>query len=513
MSFLDRFRRPRASDAPAAVSRERFFSTHFEMGVPKAAAVSAVIDARLKAAAPKAPEGVTSAMDGMDLSNCTDLTGVSAPNISETLFAWYGLQTFIGHQLAAIVAQHWLIAKACAMPARDAVRHGFDLTVNDQEDDDKAAEIRDAITAANKRYGLNKKMVEFVRKGRVFGVRIVIFTVETDNPDDYYKNPFNIDAVKPGSYKGPVQVDPYWAMPQFEAHAIRDPASPDFYEPTWWRIGGRDYHKSHLHIFRTEDPPDILKPQYQYGGVPIPQKIMERVYAAERTANEAPQLAMSKRLTVWNTDVEHLLANQDKFLEHMANFNNWRDNFGVKVIDEADQMQQFDTTLTGLNELISTQYEIVAAAANVPVSKLLGTTPKGFNSTGDYEESSYHEELETIQENDLTPFVDRHHQLVAKSELEEDFGDVSVHIEWRPVDSPDAKEYAEINYAKAQTDDLLVGAGAIDAEDVRNRIRKDRDSGYTGISADVPEPVIEEPPLKPNPSKALNLSAKAGSVA
>ncbi len=35
---------------------------------------------------------------------------------------------------------------------------------------------------------------------------------------------------------------------------------------------------------------------YNYFGVSVPERIYERVYASERTANEAPQLAMTKRL-------------------------------------------------------------------------------------------------------------------------------------------------------------------------------------------------------------------------
>ena len=53
-----------------------------------------------------------------------------------------------------------------------------------------------------------------------------------------------------------------------------------------------------------------MKPAYLYGGLPVPQLISERVYAAERTANEAPMLAMTKRLTVLKCDITQAVANQ-----------------------------------------------------------------------------------------------------------------------------------------------------------------------------------------------------------
>ncbi|MFL9599050.1 anti-CBASS protein Acb1 family protein, partial [Aeromonas veronii] len=65
-------------------------------------------------------------------------------------------------------------------------------------------------------------------------------------------------------------------------------------------------------------PPDILKPTYIFGGIPLTQRIYERVYAAERTANEAPLLAMSKRTSTIHVDVEKAIANEDAFNARLA---------------------------------------------------------------------------------------------------------------------------------------------------------------------------------------------------
>ena len=127
--------------------------------------------------------------------------------------------------------------------------------------------------------------------GRVFGVRIALFVIESEDPD-YYVKPFNADGVTPGSYKGISQIDPYWCTPELSQRAASDPTALDFYEPTYWIINGRRVHKSHLVIMRGPDVGDILKPSYLYGGLSVPQLIYERVYAAERTANEAPQLCL-----------------------------------------------------------------------------------------------------------------------------------------------------------------------------------------------------------------------------
>jgi phage-related protein (TIGR01555 family) len=501
---LWRYLFPTETPAEVLPARDRLFSTDMGgRGTPKPEAVREWLNERLAKSAPKLVpiEGV--ATDSFDISE-TVLSEIGAPDITDALFAWFGLQSFIGHQMCAIIAQHWLIDRACSLPARDAISKGFSVTIPDQPDETQV-KIKDRIAELNIEMGVTATMYEHIRQGRVFGIRVALFKIKTADDKTFYENPFNPDAVTPGSYEGISQIDPYWLTPILDEDGIRDPASPNFYVPTWWQIQGRRYHKSHLVIFTTGELPDLLKPSYLYGGVSVPQRIMERVYAAERTANEAPQLAMTKRLTVWNTDVAHILANQDRFAQHMDNFIRFRDNYSMKINDTEDKMEQFDTTLTGVQDIIEGQYDLVAAGAGVPITKLFGKSPKGsLSGSGNYEEENYREELKTLQSHDLSPLLDRHHLLLGRSVVAPEFGispdKLKIRHTWEPLDTPTAKELADTNLVKAQADNSLVQAGAIDGEDVRNRLRTETDSGYHGISAEVPEPepVDGEDPSTPS---------------
>jgi phage-related protein (TIGR01555 family) len=348
--------------------------------------------------------------------------------------------------------------------------------------------VLDEMRRLDKRFKIKSNCLEFIKMGRIFGIRHVLFIVDGIN----YEAPFNPDGVRPGSYRGMTQIDPYWISPVLDSVAAGNPAAPDFYDPTWWQVNGRRVHKSHFVIMRNgEQVPDILKPSYMYGGIPTPQKIFERVYAAERTANEAPMLAMSKRMTTLKVDISQSMADPAKFNAKMEEWAAYQNNFGIKVHGEGEEVNQFDTTLNALDETIMTQYQLVAAAAEVPATKLLGTTPKGFNATGEYDTESYHESLESIQENELTPLIERHNLLVQRSIIQPKFGLVieNSEVTWKPVDTPTAIEQADINLKKAQTDTALATAGAIDGFDVRQRIIMDPDSGYSGI-----DPVVDGGP-------------------
>lgn len=403
-------------------------------------------------------------------------------SVSDAVVYWYASQGFIGAQLCGILAQNWLINKACAMPGDDAIRKGYNVvSVDGDELDPEAVKI---INSYDRSFRLNWNMREFIRKGRIFGIRIAMFKVQSTDPQ-YYEKPFNIDGITAGSYKGIVQVDPYWTAPMLDNASSSQPDTLHFYEPTWWLINGKKVHRSHLIIFRHAEPVDVLKPQYIYGGVPLTQQLMERVYAAERVSNEAPQLAMSKRTTVWLTDMEAVMSDSNAAISRLQQWAAYRDNYGVKLGDkEGDEFSQFDTSLADFDSLIMTQYQLVAAIAGVPATKLIGTTPKGFNSTGEYEEASYHELLESIQTHDLSPLAERHHALVIKSYVEPQLGkkmNIETTLNWLPLDTPTAAELAATNLAKAQAGQVLINSGAISSEDERQRVATDKTSGYNEI--------------------------------
>lgn len=387
----------------------------------------------------------------------------------EAQVSWYASQGFIGYTMMTYIAKHWLVDKAITMPARDAIRQGYQV---DCDHDDVIRQI----TERSKDRDVNKVMREFIQTGRRMGGAAALFVVESTDPD-YYEKPFNMDGVAEGSYKGIKIIDPSWTMPDLTAANVQDPASLDFYNPSFYLIGTRRYHRSHFCFYIPYPVANMAKHTYRYFGVSVPERIYERVYAAERTANEAPELALTKRLLTMGVPG---LGDADKatVASNMAYFIEMRNNYGVQVSDEGTAFQQFDTSLADLDSVIMTQYQLVAAGAEIPATKLLETTPKGFNATGESEAENYRVALESIQTNDLEPLLNRHYDMTCKSM---GLGDHDIKIVWNPLDSPTAAEYAAINLSKAQAAQAYVGIGAIDGEDVRKQLQQDKESDFYGL--------------------------------
>lgn len=437
---------------------------------------------------PKLADGSVATGDSIDFSNIKAAFNYSGSGVPDAQMMWYASQTFIGYQACAILAQNWLIDKGCSVPVKDAIRHGYELTINDGQEIDPAT--LKLMLAYDKRMNVKKALYDWGRNGRVFGIRVALFVVESTQAD-FYEKPFNPDAVVEGSYKGISLIDPYWCAPELSGKAASDSSAIDFYEPTWWRINGKRYHKSHLIIFRTPEPTDILKPKYLYGGIPLPQRVYERVYAAERCANEIPQLMLTKRTTALKVDIDAAMANQAEFESRMSEWAYYRDNFAVKIIGQDDDLTQSDITLTDSDDAMVTQYHLVAAEFGVPVNKLMGTTPKGFNSTGEYEERCYIEELEAIQA-DMLPFLERHYLLANRSYYRPVLGtDMAVVPVWNPPSAMSAKDLAEINKTKADTYKALFDAAAIDGQDIRTVLVADKHSGFNGMTEELPVEEVE----------------------
>jgi len=421
--------------------------------------------------------------------------------IPNAIAGWFMNQTFIGYQACALISQHWLIDKACSQAGEDAVRNGWKLKATNSEAELDKGEY-DKLVSHDVEFKLSENLAEFNRFKNIFGIRVALFEVESDDPK-YYEKPFNIDGILEGSYRGISQVDPYWMTPMLTNESTADPANKNFYDPEFWIISGKKYHRSHLIIARGPQPADILKPTYVFGGIPLTQRIYERVYAAERTANEAPLLALNKRTQALHVDVEKAMANQDKFERRLGWWVKYRDNHAVKVLGTEEKIDQFDTSLADFDAVIMNQYQLVAAIAKTPSTKLLGTSPKGFDATGEFEMKSYHEELESIQTHIMMPMLARHYMLAARS-----MGlQTQVMVVFEPVDSITTQQKADLNDKKADTDTKYVNIGAISPEEVRQRLKDDKHSGYNRLTDDVAN---EEPGMSPeNLAKFEEAGAKA----
>lgn len=397
--------------------------------------------------------------------------------------------TFIGWQACALLYENAYIKKACEIPARDAVAVDYKLQYENGDDDnpetdkDKEQEILADLKKKSDKEMLIKDVVrdaDIFRK--VYG-QIVVIPAFKDDVD--MEKPYDPSKIKKGSYKGMTLVQPFWITYQMSADGVANPQMSGYYEPEFYIINGsKKIHKSWVIKPITGVCPDILRPVYFWGGIPLTQQIYERVFCAEKTANEAPKLALTKRLLVVDGNIENMVANPREAYAAMESVLQLRDNMGVMVKNPNDTVAQIDTSLTDMDALIMTQFQLVAAIAEMPCTKLMKTQLKGLANSGDYEMKDYNQTLVEIQENVYTRILERHYQLLSWSEHGKD---LKLTVVWNPIDTPTEKELAEIEQIQANTDSVYVGAGIIDPSEVRESLRANEDSRFHNLSEEMPD--------------------------
>lgn len=422
----------------------------------------------------------------------------------DIVFSFFTKFGFIGYQICSILGQHWLISNACSIPNQDCIRNGWQNIFvqsakdknqsnsnKDSEEENKKERLQllsDLYNTQQKKYQLNDKLLLWGYYRNLHGTSYLL--PQIDGID--YEKPFNIDGVKKGSFKGISVIEPYWMIPDFDYDNFNDPTNPNFMQPEYYKTStGNRIHKSHFIVGRRKYVSDILKPTYYFGGISLAQEIYERVYASEKSANEAPLLLLTKRLNVYQIDLKKFFTDPSYYERQAKLLTETRDNQGILYTDHRDTLQQIDTSLGDLEQVISGQFSLVAAIARIPVDKLMEQNPTGgLSSNGSYNVKNYNQDLNTLQTSVFEPAIDRINQIVLKSDF--DCSD-KVAITFNPTDNPTDQEIAELNKLKADTTAIYLQTGVITPEEARMKLTEDKTAGYSflkGMEED--EPTEEE---------------------
>jgi len=231
--------------------------------------------------------------------------------------------TFIGWQACALLYENPYIKKACEIPARDAVAVDYELQYEnkDKDKDDKTDEDeeQEILNRLKRKSDKEMRMKDLVRNAdifkKVYGQILIVPTFNIDMKKAMEK-PYDASKIKKGSYTGMTLIQPFWVTYEMSGDGIMNPQMAGYYEPEYYVINGSTrIHKSWVIKVITGVCPDILKPVYYYGGIPLTQQIYERVFCAEKTANEAPKLALTKRLLIADGNIENMAANPTEAYE------------------------------------------------------------------------------------------------------------------------------------------------------------------------------------------------------
>jgi len=139
-------------------------------------------------------------------------------------------------------------------------------------------------------------------------------------------------------------------------------------------------------------------------------------------------------------------------------------------IDSQDEFQWSTMTLSGIPEILDRIAYRTTAAAQMPVTKLLGRAPAGMNATGESDMRQWYDRVDAYREQKIRPALER----IAKFVMQEDGGEPdSWAIEFPSLWQPSDKERAETHLTQAQADAIYIDRGASVLDVLRSRFGGD----------------------------------------
>jgi phage-related protein (TIGR01555 family) len=173
----------------------------------------------------------------------------------------------------------------------------------------------------------------------------------------------------------------------------------------------------------------------------------------------------------------------DSVIDRLKLANALRDNYSIFALDNNEQTpeewQQFTLSLAGFSEVLSQNAELICATTQIPAIIMFGTSPKGFNSSGDIELRVWYDRVRGYQNSRLLPHLRTAYdyiQLDLFGEIDEDLT-----VEFKPLWTPSELEQSQIQLNKQQRNSAYVADGTLLREEVRASLLEDPHSGYNTL--------------------------------
>jgi phage-related protein (TIGR01555 family) len=432
-------------------------------------------------------DGWNSALSGFGMAQHDKRVGVT---FSSDIIDWHtAMELWRGDDLATRIIE---------TPPNEMLREGFELRVDDDDSKSVSENIGDWWE------GLNTidRLWEGLTYERAYGGSGILMGVN-DGRD--MSEPLNLDTVRALDWL--TTLEPRELSP---IQYYTDPRTPKFGQPSMYRLTAIspgvgelgsvknalppvvDIHESRFVIF-----PGIRVSRQQYTGAlgGWGDSVLTRVWRVLRDFNMSWASAavllhdfaqavfkMKGLAEAMALDKDQLIKNRIKAVEMS------RSAIRAILMDAEEEFERKQTPVSGMPELLDRFMYRMAAAADQPVTLLMGMSPAGMNATGASDLRFFYDRMAAGQRKKVKPAVRTITQILlrAKTRVPKRWT-----IFFNPLWQPNELESAQARHTQAQTDTLYIQNGVISPEEIAvSRFAGDDYSFATSLAE--PEDLNEE---------------------
>lgn len=398
-------------------------------------------------------------------------------------------------QLTSLYEGNGLFSKIIDTPAEEALKHGFDLNL---KNDDLDAFVESALDDLE----WEEKAATAIKWARLYGGAIIVMLIDDgrglEEPVDW-ENVRSIDELR--VYERAIVQPDYTSlyMQDFGVRGKPNRASK-FGQPEFYYVssiyGSFTVHESRCLVFRNGVLPEqISNSTYQYWGMPEYVRIRRALRETTTAHSDAVKLLERSVQAVYSMkNLAALLTTdegENQVLKRLQVIDQARSFLNSIAIDSEGENYDFKTTqFAGVSDVIDSTCNMLSALTNIPQTILFGRSPAGMNATGDSDLENYYNFVERIQKlmlkrnlRDLLDVIFR--AGVASKEVDEipDYK-LTFNPLWSLSDTEQAtvdQTRAATAQVKAQTAQIYVDMQALDPSEVRRSLASDEDFNVEDI--------------------------------
>lgn len=406
----------------------------------------------------------------------------------------------------------WIVRKIVDVFPSDMVKNW--IKFNSSLDPEKISKINSVIRKTKTK----EKIKEGLRWARLYGGAAGLILIDGDED---LSEPLDYDAIMLDDYKGLLIFDRWNGIyPDIE---LEDDISDEEYGyPKYYSISLSEansnlmlsynkqdlvkVHHSRIVRFNGRDLPLWERQAEMFWGESEIEIVFEELKKRDNTsANIASLIFLANIRVLKMNDLGQLLgASTQKAQENLYKVlqaqNQLMSNMGIYVMDKDDDFGSEQYNFGGLNDIYESFMLDIAGACEMPVTKLFGREPAGFNSTGESDLTQYYDTLEEKQETYLQPIIDKLLPIIFMSTL----GAIPEDLDWEfnPCMNVNSKDLADLAQSMASPIFEAFNAGLITKEIALKELKQQNEK--TGMWSNITDEEIKNAKNEDNSGEYTN---------
>jgi len=408
---------------------------------------------------PIAPPPLTN-LDG--LTNV--MTGLGTNKSKRSYNTWQYAVLNDWAQLDAAYQTNWIARKICDIPAEDMTREWRRIKCDGAED----------IEALEHQLLLPNLVQEATSWARLYGGAGILMITNQD-----LTKPLRPELIRKGDLKRLIVLDRF----DMSAQTINtwDVLASNYLKPEFYSVrgGSMQVHHSHFARFVGERLPLRQMAQTQGWGDSVLRKCIEDItdmVAAKDGISELMQEANIDVITREGLTDELSTDQDDAIIKRYELFSLMKSSIQMALLDGDEKLDRMTLNLSGVAPIIEQFMTWISGAADIPVTRMFGTSAKGMNATGEGDDKNYNNSIRAGQRAYLAEPMRTLDEVMVRSALgvwPETFDYV-----WNPLSLPDDLQNAQAEQLRSQKHLSYLEAGIVQKSQIMRELQANEEYQY-----------------------------------